>query len=342
MKNTGTEADTNISFHSNIHSYDHTTVLLKQAVDALALKPDGIYIDATFGRGGHSKLILERLNQDGKLIVIDKDPVAIESAHHLALKHKNLIVYHGSFKEIHHIVKSNKLTKIDGILFDLGVSSPQLDNPERGFSFSKDGPLDMRMDNSLNSNCKYNAEEWINSADVHEISEVLWMYGEERFSKKIANAIALARKKARIVSTLQLAEIIKLAHPKWPKNKHPATQSFLAIRLFINQELEDLESGLTQSLGALSSGGRLVIITFHSLEDRIVKNFLNNNSGNIKNSRENFIKKLPLTEKELAQKGYIRSAKLKIISKPLKACTVEDNIRARSAILRIAERTASE
>ncbi|MBP9722024.1 MAG: 16S rRNA (cytosine(1402)-N(4))-methyltransferase RsmH [Gammaproteobacteria bacterium] len=329
------------------NQYTHQAVLLHEAVAALALKPDGIYLDGTFGRGGHSRLILNSLNSaDGTLIVVDQDPLAIQSAQKLYSElesNKNnkpkLIIQHDSFGNISQILQYLNISKLDGILLDLGVSSPQLDDPSRGFSFSHDGPLDMRMDNSDNSKCKFTAESWINSVNEQDLANILWQYGEEKFSRKIAKAILASRKINKITRTGQLAEIIKTAHPKWPKFKHPATQSFLAIRLFINQELQVLEQALEQSLAVLNSTGRLAIITFHSLEDRIVKNFMNKYSKeNFNQNSKDLLKKLPLTNAELNSRGLIQPPRLKIVQNPLKAGIIEDNIRARSAILRVAEK----
>lgn len=329
----------------------HISVLLQQSIDALAIKPDGIYIDATFGRGGHSKLILSKLSEQGTLLVIDQDPTAIEYAHQLAqtLASQNnvpkLIIHHGSFAKLDDILLEHDLLSgsINGILFDLGVSSPQLDNKDRGFSFNKDGPLDMRMDNSANSNCKYTAEQLINTIGEEQLANILWQYGEEKYSRKIAKAITVARKESKIKSTLQLAEIIKAAHPKWPKHKHPATQSFLALRLFINQELEAVEASLQQSLDLLAPDGRLVVISFHSLEDRIVKNFMNKHSKvTYANNMDSILSKLPFTDQQLAENNMLIQPKLKVVQKPLKAGIIEGdvNVRARSAVLRVAVKSS--
>lgn len=320
---------------------EHISVLLEQSVEALNISanPHGIYIDATYGRGGHSRLILDKLGVHGKLLAIDQDPRAIANAQELANSDPRVIVCQGNFSKLKQYVADNNFSKIDGILFDLGVSSPQLDNADRGFSFNKDGPLDMRMDNSENSCCKFTAEEWINSAKEQEIADVLWLYGEERFSRRIAKAIVSARLEYRLVTTLQLAEVIKKAHPNWSKNKHPATQSFLAIRLFINQELEVLTSALDESMAILATSGRLAVISFHSLEDRIVKNFFNKNSKVLLDDN-NILSKLPLTDQELENSNYQQKPRLKIVQKPIKAGIIEGdkNIRARSAILRVASK----
>lgn len=317
----------------------HIPVLLQQSIDALDIKPNGTYIDATFGRGGHSKLILDKLdssNNQGKLVVIDQDPQALAIAQELAKTDSRVVVCKGNFSNLEIFAKQNSLSNIDGILFDLGVSSPQLDQAERGFSFNKDGPLDMRMDNSINSSCKQTAEQWINHAKEQEIADVLYTYGEENFSRKIAKGIVKSREQEPITRTLQLAEIIKTSHPKWPKNKHPATKSFLAIRLFVNQELEVLQTALNQAVNLLAPNGKLVVISFHSLEDRIVKQFINSNSraGN----RNNDLAKLPFTDQELDAGLLGNKLLLKDVQKPIKAGIIEgdSNIRARSAILRVA------
>lgn len=316
---------------------DHIPVLLNESIQALDIKPHGTYVDATFGRGGHSRLILESLGQSGKLLAIDQDPTAIEYANNLAAADKRFTICQGSYARLEDFLKIHNIEHLDGVLFDLGVSSPQLDDGLRGFSFNKDGPLDMRMDNSINSCCKFTAQEWINSAKEQDIANVLWKYGEERYSRKIAKAIVNERAQLEITRTLQLAEIIKIAHPKWPKHKHPATQSFLAIRLFINQELEVLEQTLELVLHYLRPGSRLVVISFHSLEDRIVKTFMKQKSGELEENK--VLNKLPLTKKELEELTNSKT-QLKIVHKPLKAGIIEGekNIRARSAILRVAEK----
>lgn len=250
---------------------EHQPVLLQEAIEGLAIVPDGIYVDGTFGRGGHSTAILQKIDESGRLIVIDKDPQAIAVAKKQFLKEPRCQIVHGSFADIEKIVSdAGYAGKVNGILLDLGVSSPQIDKAERGFSFNKDGPLDMRMDTSQ----PQDAQSWINQASAEEISEVLYRYGEERYSRRIASAIVRARQDARITRTLQLSEIIKAAHPAWEKRIHPATRSFQAIRIFINRELDDLAAVLKQSLNVLASRGRLCVISFHSLEDRMVKQFI--------------------------------------------------------------------
>lgn len=302
----------------------HVPVLLDEVITGLHIKPDGIYIDATFGRGGHSLAILAKLNEQGKLFAIDKDDEAIRFAEQ-SIQDKRFTIRKGSFVMLQQWIESLQLgQKIDGILLDLGVSSPQLDSPERGFSFLRDGPLDMRMDitNPLT------AERWINTAPEREIAQVLKEYGEERFSKRIANAIVTARAQHVITRTLQLAEIIKKSNPSWEKHKHPATRSFQAIRIFINQELEDLSECLAQCLTVLKTGGRLAVISFHSLEDRIVKRFFKQEAQG---------KQLP---KDLPVKDCDIEKTIKLIGKAQYAgeAEVAANPRARSAVLRIVEK----
>ena len=303
-------------------SNKHKPVLLDEAIVALAIKTDGIYVDATFGRGGHAKAILNNLNENGKLLCIDKDSEAIETA--IALNDKRLIIRHGSFANLENWLNELDLKqKIDGILLDLGVSSPQLDNPERGFSFLRDGPLDMRM----NRQQELDAANWIAHAKEDEIAFVLKTYGEERFSKRIANAIVKERDIAPILTTGRLAEIVKVANPKWEKHKHPATRAFQGIRIFINNELQDLQDCLDQCLKMLKVGGHLVVISFHSLEDRIVKNFMQKHAkGLIPDS-------VPMLDSQLDRN-------LKRIGKAVHASDAEIDInpRSRSAILRVAEK----
>ncbi len=305
----------------------HTPVLLQEAIDALAIKPDGIYIDCTFGRGGHSEAILQQLDTTGRLLAIDKDEMAVNYAHEKFSKDPRFIIARGSFAELKNIVIANNLLgKIDGILLDLGVSSPQLEEAVRGFSFMNDGPLDMRMDQRQS----LDAATWLANASEQEIANVLYQYGEERFSRRLAKAIVSARIKGKITRTQQLAELLKQAHPKWEKHKHPATRSFQAIRIFINCELEDLKQALSQGVEVLKIGGRLAVISFHSLEDRIVKKFIQRQNSN------DLPRHLPLTKKELPV------IHLRRISKAIrpKVTEVSTNIRSRSAILRVAEKIA--
>jgi 16S rRNA (cytosine1402-N4)-methyltransferase len=303
----------------------HAPVLLQEAIVGLNIKPDGIYIDGTFGRGGHTKLILEHLSTHGQLIVIDKDPAAINAAKKMLEHDKRCYIHHASFNEIDRIAKKLKIEKkVNGILLDLGVSSPQLEDETRGFSFLREGPLDMRMDSTKG----IDAATWLAKTNAKELAQVLKTYGEEKFARRIANAIIKARNAAPIKSTKQLADIVALANPKWEKHKHPATRSFQAIRIFINQELEELQNCLDKALDVLAVGGRLAVISFHSLEDRIVKRFIQ------KHVRGDYLPiSVPIKHEEL-------KPRLKKIGRAIKPSDEElkTNWRARSAKLRIAEK----
>jgi len=306
---------------------EHLPVMYAEALQQLAIKKDGIYLDCTFGRGGHSQGILNLLGQYGQLLAFDRDSDAINSDYAQAmLTDERFKLKHSCFSELESIVKrANLAGKVDGILLDLGVSSPQLDNPERGFSFLRDGPLDMRMD----GNAGVSAAQWLASVDEKELVKVLFDYGEERFARRIARAIVEIRAESPITTTRQLAELIEDAVPVREKHKHPATRTFQAIRIEINRELDELKACLQQSARVLRPGGRLVVISFHSLEDRIVKRFIRDESGAKYNPG-----KLPIKEVDIA-KGI-----LKRIGKALKASEQEisQNPRARSAIMRVAER----
>lgn len=304
----------------------HITVLLNEAVDALVQNPDGIYVDCTFGRGGHSQLILDRLSPKGRLIAIDKDPEAIAYAKSRFAEEPRFEIEHGSFAELQDFMgQRNLLGKLDGVLMDLGVSSPQLDDPTRGFSFQSDGPLDMRMDTTRGPS----AAQWVNSASEAEIADVLFKYGEERFGRRMANAIVKERANAPIDTTARLSEIVAAANPKWEKGKNPATRAFQGIRIHINRELEDVEAVLDQSLEVLAVGGRMAVISFHSLEDRIVKRFVRKH---VKGD-EHLPQGIPFTQDML-------NIRLKAIGKAIKAGGEElkDNPRARSAVMRVAEK----
>ena len=248
----------------------HQTVLLREAVDALVMSPSGFYVDGTFGRGGHSRYLLERLNDEGRLLAVDKDPAACEAAAELAVGEPRFEFYHGSFAQLPHQLRRMGIDVVDGILLDLGVSSPQLDDGDRGFSFLHDGPLDMRMDTSRGET----AAQWLSRAVESDIAAVLKDYGEERFARRIAAAIVAAREDSPLTSTAQLARVVSEANPKWERHKHPATRSFQAIRIKVNRELEDLQDLLSGALDMLRIGGRLVVISFHSLEDRLVKRYM--------------------------------------------------------------------
>jgi 16S rRNA (cytosine1402-N4)-methyltransferase len=303
----------------------HIPVLLKEAVELLITSPGGVYVDATFGRGSHSREILKNLDASGRLIAFDKDLEAIAYAKEM-IHDDRFSIFHASFAALQVILQDLKIEgKVSGILFDLGVSSPQLDNPERGFSFVRDGKLDMRMDTSHGKS----AMEWLADIDEAELANVLWQYGEEKFSRRIARAIVTLRAEQPITTTAQLSEIITRCIPfKNPKEKHAATRSFQAIRIAVNQELSDLEKALPQAMDVLAPGGRLAVISFHSLEDRIVKQFIRTHEKGVE---------LP---HGLPVKGSQFDAKLKSVGKPVKAGTQELNLnpRARSAIMRIAEK----
>lgn len=316
---------------NSFSSTEHITVLLHEAVDNLLQKSTGIYIDGTFGRGGHSRLILSKLYADGKLIAIDRDPCAIAEAKTIQDPRFNII--HNNFSAIHSICEELDLVgKIDGILLDLGVSSPQLDDAERGFSFMKDGPLDMRMDTSKG----LSATQWLAQVSEQDLAWVLKTFGEERFAKRIAKAIVDYNKNAKqqnseiLHRTLQLAELIAQTVPFTDKHKHPATRSFQAIRIFINAELDELEKALEAALDVLAPKGRLAIISFHSLEDRMVKHFMRKQSQG-----ESLPKGLPLREDQIQ-----RNQKLKLIGKAIMPTEAEvtHNPRSRSAVLRVAEK----
>lgn len=303
----------------------HITVLLQEAVDALITDHSGRYVDGTFGRGGHSRLILQCLDGSARLLAIDKDPRAIEAGQELMAEDPRFEIEHGSFAQLMSMVERRHLVgQLDGVLLDLGVSSPQLDDAERGFSFLNDGPLDMRMDCSQGQS----AAEWVNQAGEEEIVRVLKVYGEERFARRMARAIVAARSESPITRTARLASIIAEANPSWEKGKHPATRAFQAIRIQVNNELGDLESFLDQALEVLKPGGRLVVISFHSLEDRLVKRFIRDHERG-----KDVPAGLPLMESQL-------NRRLKSIGKAIRAGVdeVSDNVRARSAIMRIAEK----
>lgn len=305
----------------------HITVMLNEAVDGLAIKPNGIYIDGTFGRGGHSRLILSKLGSQGRLIAIDRDPRAIAEAN--TISDPRFQIIHSAFSAIPEICEDLQLVgKIDGILLDLGVSSPQLDEAERGFSFMRDGPLDMRMDTSKG----LSAMEWLEQVSESDLAWVLKEFGEERFAKRIAQRVKNLQNFAneKITRTLQLAKIIEEAVPFKDKHKHPATRSFQAIRIFINSELDELEKALNSALSVLAPQGRLSIISFHSLEDRMVKQFMRKQSKG-----EAVPKGLPILESELN-----KNIPLKTIGKAIMPTDeeIEVNPRSRSAVLRIAEK----
>ena len=289
----------------------HQPVLLKETVEGLFIQPDGIYVDATFGRGGHSRAILQQLSANGRLLGLDRDPTAVEAGQALAKTVIHSRLWQG---------------KVNGILMDIGVSSPQLDEAERGFSFQHDGPLDMRMDPTSGMS----ASDWLASAEMSEIATVIKTLGEERYGKRIASAIVETREHTPITTTKQLADLVDKASPTRDKFKHPATRTFQAIRIFINSELEELTSALEQALEILAVGGRLVVISFHSLEDRIVKRFFRDQAKG-----DDLPAHFPVTADQL-------NPRLRIIGKAIKADEAElsVNVRSRSAVLRVAEKLA--
>jgi 16S rRNA (cytosine1402-N4)-methyltransferase len=308
-------------------TFEHRPVLLDEVLEALNIRPDGIYLDGTFGRGGHSAAILERLSEDGRLLAMDKDPQAIAIAQSRFAGDSRFSIVRGSYTMlVQEVEQRGWKGKVNGILLDLGVSSPQLDDPSRGFSFRHDGPLDMRMD----PDSGLSAAEWLAEAAEGEIAQVLKEYGEERFAKRIARALVREREQAPIITTARLAKIVAEANPKWERDKHPATRSFQAIRIFINAELEELEQVLEQSVEMLAPGGRLALISFHSLEDRRVKRFIRDEARG-----GDFPPGLPVTDAQL-------NRRLRAVGKDIRAGEAElaENPRARSAVLRVAERLA--
>ena len=300
-----------------------------KGVDALAddFRRDGVYVDATFGRGGHSRLLLSRLSPQARLVVFDKDPQAIASAQALAAKDERLVVVHSGFAEMQHELDRLGIHSVDGVMMDLGVSSPQIDDAQRGFSFMRDGPLDMRMDTTRG----LTAAQWLADASVDDMREVIDRYGEERFAFQIAKAIAARRATRPLLTTLDLAELVSGVVRTREKGQHPATRTFQAIRIHINRELEELQDALASTLTLLSTGGRMAVISFHSLEDRVVKQFISAASR-----PEAAMARLPLRESEMPQPV------LKSLGRVLPdEAEVGANPRSRSAVLRVAERTAT-
>ncbi|MFO1361117.1 MAG: 16S rRNA (cytosine(1402)-N(4))-methyltransferase RsmH [Burkholderiales bacterium] len=302
----------------------HRTVLRAEAVEALALKPDGVYVDATFGRGGHSRAILARLGPAGRVIALDRDPAAVAAAR--ALDDARFAVRHARFAQLKEVLDGAGVQAVDGVLFDLGVSSPQLDEAQRGFSFRVDAPLDMRMDPGRGEP----AAGWLARATEAEIRGVIKNYGEERFAGPIAKAIVAARTREQLERTVQLARIVAAAVRTREVGQNPATRTFQALRIHVNQELEELSLALPQALALLRPGGRLAVISFHSLEDRIVKRFLRSHA------RPEVPERLPLRATEMP------SPRLRLVGRPVRpsAAEVAVNPRARSAILRVAEKLA--
>jgi 16S rRNA (cytosine1402-N4)-methyltransferase len=302
----------------------HQTVLLHEAVDALVQNESGCYIDGTFGRGGHSAEILSRLGAQGRLVAVDKDLQAIEQARQFKEGDTRFDFEHGSFARLPHQLRGMGIDAVDGILLDLGVSSPQLDDGQRGFSFSNDGPLDMRMDTSSGMT----AAQWLAQASHGEIARVLREYGEERYAGRIANGILRALAQGPLETTAQLAKVVSESNPRWEKHKHPATRAFQAIRIHINNELADLEECLACSVELLRAEGRLVVISFHSLEDRLVKRFIRRMARG-----DELPANVPVTEQQL-------NRRLRPVGKAQRASPEEvaANPRARSAVMRVAEK----
>ena len=304
----------------------HIPVLLTEAVEALVSDTDGLYVDGTYGRGGHSFEILNKLSERGSVLAIDKDPEAINDGRIRFNQEFRISFCRESFACIPRLLEDKRLDPVSGILLDLGVSSPQLESPDRGFSFQTDGPLDMRMDNTTGES----AADWLQSASKDDIAYVIKEFGGERYARRISAAIVSERFKSPIDSTKRLAEIIKKAHPSWVRGQHPATKSFQGIRIYINRELQDLDHFLEHVVDMLKIGGRLVVISFHSLEDRRVKRFIRNQER-----REIFPRNLPIPDSE----KLIRLVKVGSAIKPSKSEIMRNN-RARSAVMRVAERVA--
>lgn len=302
----------------------HVPVLAREAIDALAIKPDGVYVDGTFGRGGHSRLILARLSPAGRLIAMDRDPAAIEAGRRIHDPRLSLV--RAPFSRMAVALDGLAVDKVDGILLDVGVSSPQLDEAARGFSFRMDGPLDMRMD----PDSGLSAAEWVAQAEENEMVEVIRRYGEERFARQIAHAIAAARTASPIRTTGELAQIVASAVRKREPGQHPATRTFQAIRIYLNREIEELEAVLPVCVQRLKSGGRLAVISFHSLEDRVVKRFMRDEERGPQLPRG-----LPVRAADIAP------GRLRRVGRAIRAgeAEVSVNPRARSAVLRVAERT---
>ncbi|WP_171160586.1 16S rRNA (cytosine(1402)-N(4))-methyltransferase RsmH [Usitatibacter palustris] len=300
----------------------HVPVLVEEALAALEVREDGTYVDGTFGRGGHSAAILARLGVRGRLFALDQDP---EAHSHRALEDPRLELIHARFSTMKAALAARNINRVAGVLLDLGVSSPQLDQAERGFSFSRDGPLDMRMDTTRGET----AAEWIARATEQELREVIAHYGEERFAQAVARTIVAARGVEPLTRTRQLAEVVGRAVRTREPGQHPATRTFQALRIFINQELEELEVTLPQAADLLETGGRLAVISFHSLEDRIVKHFLRDRS-----TADKLPKGLPVRAAD------IPPPPLKLVGRAIRASEeeVRRNPRARSAVLRVAEK----
>lgn len=307
--------------------FHHVSVLLDEAVQALAIQPAGRYLDGTFGRGGHSRAVLRLLGGEGRLLGFDKDPQAIAAGQALAAEDPRFEIVQRSFAELgDELVGRGWSGQVDGVLLDLGVSSPQLDDPERGFSFMQDGPLDMRMDPSRGQS----AAAWIATAAEADIAQVFKEFGEERFAKRMARAVVQRRDVQPFERTADLAKVLTEANPAWEKGKHPATRAFQGLRIYINRELSDLEQGLQAAYEQLAVGGRLVVISFHSLEDRIVKQFMRRLA---KGEADQLPRDLPI-------RATVFEPSLRLLGKPVYASEGElaANPRARSAVMRVAEK----
>lgn len=307
------------------NDHGHIPVLLEQAIEGLHIKPDGFYVDCTYGRGGYSAAILQQLGDVGELLAFDLDPEAVVAGAQRFKSDPRFTIIHSSYARLQQELEDrDRLGHVDGLVLDLGVSSPQLDDPTRGFSFQSDGPLDMRMNNRSG----ITAERWLKSVNKKDLADVLHNYGEERYANRIASAIVSARKQITIDTTRKLAALVQKVVPTKEQDKHPATRTFQAIRIFINRELQDLKAVLDQVVDALAPGGRLAVISFHSLEDRMVKRFIRNEVKG-----DPFPRELPVMQEQLRPR-------MKIIEKSLRpdAREIAVNPRSRSAVLRIAEK----
>lgn len=304
----------------------HAPVLLAEAIEALAPRAGGVYLDCTYGRGGHAGALLERVGQDGRILALDRDPEAVAAGLRVAERDPRLVIERASFTCLGRLLDARGVPKVDGIIFDLGVSSPQLDDPARGFSFQADGPLDMRM----SPDTDVSASEWLRDASEADITRALFEYGEERHARRIARAIVRERAVVPVDTTRRLADIVAAASPGRDRHKHPATRTFQAIRIQVNDELGQLHRALEQVPGRLVPGGRLAVISFHSLEDRMVKRFMRAHS------------RPPVMPRGLPAPPDLAEPPLKVIGKPVRPSAEEcgHNPRARSAVLRVAERRA--
>nr|VFK22142.1 MAG: 16S rRNA (cytosine1402-N4)-methyltransferase [Candidatus Kentron sp. MB] len=310
----------------------HTPVLCAEVLAALAVKSGGIYIDCTFGRGGHTKELLDCVGPEGRVFALDKDPDAVRVGQELAERESRFAIEQASYATLTDFARSRRVSggdllgRVDGLLFDLGVSSPQMADPKRGFGFRVDGPLDMRMDPSRG----VSAADWLRAASESEMEEVFRIYGEERYARRIARAISSTRRSRPIETTSQLADLVVQASPSRERNKHPATRTFQAIRIHVNQEMEELRKALDQVVDVLAPGGRLAVISFHSLEDRLVKRFIRDRSRDV-----------PLMYRFAVAPPMPSSRLLRTHSRPVRPSSeeVDRNPRARSALLRVAQKT---